>query len=224
MLRSTCFLLTLAIATTTCAETTSTEKILLFGSSIVVKQDTSMDVTETISVYANGEQLEHGLVRQLPTSFKTDNGTTQQPRYKIKQVLVNGANTPSHLETKDNRIEVHIGDPNTMLQPGIYTYTLQYQVDNAITKTPPAAELYWPITGNSWLIPIYKVEADVTLPTGTAINRVNASAGREGAANQGCITQQPYPNKLNITSKQALYPGNGLSVGITWQKAPVKQP
>jgi hypothetical protein len=224
MLRLSFLALSLTISATVSAATTGAEKILLFGSSITVNQDTSLDVTETISVYANGEQFEHGLVRQLPTTYKTGQGTTQQPRYQVQQVLINGASTASHLEIKENHLDIHIGDPEKRLTPGIYTYTVQYHVENALTKSAEQTTLCWPITGNTWPIPIFKVEADLTLPSGAVIDHFQATAGREGAPNQGCITQQPYPNKLNITSKQALHPGNGLSVDVSWQKAAVKQP
>lgn len=224
MLRLFFLALSLTISATVSAATTGAEKILLFGSSITVNQDTSLDVTETISVYANREQLEHGLVRQLPTTYKDSKGTTYEPSYKIQQVLINGSSTPSHIEMKDGRLEVYIGDANTPLTPGIYSYTLQYHVEHAAIASSNGTDLYWHVTGNSWTLPIYKVEADINLPANTSINQYQVYAGRDGASNQGCTSQQPHPNQLTFATKQALYPGNGLSIAIRWQKAALKQP
>ena len=46
------------------------ESILEFRSDIVVAADASMQVTETIRVHAEEDQIRHGIYRDFPTDYK----------------------------------------------------------------------------------------------------------------------------------------------------------
>lgn len=49
------------------AQRNTTERITDFKSVISVHPDSSMQVTESITVYANGEQIKRGIYRDFPT-------------------------------------------------------------------------------------------------------------------------------------------------------------
>ena len=55
------------------------ERILLFHSDIVVKQDGWIEVTETIRVRAEGDRIRRGIYRDLPTDYRDKLGN----RYEV---------------------------------------------------------------------------------------------------------------------------------------------
>ena len=45
------------------------EQINRFNTDVFVNKDASIDVIETINVHAEGNKIQHGLVRRLPTHY-----------------------------------------------------------------------------------------------------------------------------------------------------------
>ena len=48
-----------------------TEQILDFHSDITLQEDSTLEVTETITVFAAGNQIRHGIYRDFPTTYAT---------------------------------------------------------------------------------------------------------------------------------------------------------
>lgn len=193
-------------------------KILVFNSSMIVNQDTSIDVTENISVYTN--QNLPGITRQFLTDFKNNMGVTQHNEFSIKQVVVNDTPTKYTTNTEGNQFTIYVGDKDATLAPGLYVYTLQYHVNNAVNFFQGVYQLYWNITGYAWQLPIYKVDADITLPDGSTIVQYSGYMGKMGEQRKGFYATQAK-NKVTFSTTQPLLPSEGLAVAITWQKGSV---
>ena len=69
-----CLLLTPAFAA-------ADERILSFDSNIVVRQDGSIEVTETIRVRAEGKQIRRGIYRDFPTDYEDKSGNDYHVRF-----------------------------------------------------------------------------------------------------------------------------------------------
>ena len=63
-------LLLLLLIAFTCSAAGAKERILDFHSEIIVNQDGSMGVTETIRVRAEGAAIKRGIYRDFPTDYR----------------------------------------------------------------------------------------------------------------------------------------------------------
>lgn len=205
------------------SDTYNQERIIYFGSNIQINQDASIDITETIKVYANDIQIRHGIVRRLPTKYKDSYGISRNTRYKVLQILIDGKKTPYHTKQANNQYAIYIGNKDTLLTPGIYSYTIKYHINKAINFLGDGDELYWNITGNNWDFPIMRAQANIQLPEGANILHFAGYTGRKGEQGQ-YFAVTAVDNQLSFTTTQALSPGEGLTIAVAWPKGFVQKP
>lgn len=201
-----------------------TERIKHFGSIIVVNKDASIDVTETLSVYANGNQIKRGIVRWLPTRYVDSYGVARNTNYQIKSIEMNNVPVPYHTQFQNNQFVVYIGDKNLFLEPGIYTYRINYHVNNAVNFFKDGTELYWNITGHGWTFPIEKVDAKVQLPAEANISNYSGYTGKVGEKSTNFIARKKTDNQVIFVSTKSLQPGEGLTVAVAWPKGIINKP
>ncbi len=202
----------------------SDEKILYFSTDITVNTDSSIDVTENISVNANQDKIVHGIVRKLPTSYADSYNVWHHTAYKINKILLNNQASDYHTQYANNQFEIFIGSRNVNLTPGIYTYTIEYHVNDAINFLKDADELYWNITGNDWTFPISKVDATIHLPAGADINHYFGYTGYKGEKGKDYIAREEAKNEISFSTTTQLQTGQGLTVAVAWPKGIVQQP
>lgn len=71
-----------------------TERILSFHSDIVVHEDASMSVTETITVRATGAQIRRGIFRDFPTRYADALRNNYVVDFQVLDVLRDGRPEP----------------------------------------------------------------------------------------------------------------------------------
>src|SRR5262245_19725890 len=103
------------------------ERILSFHSDITVNTDSSIDVTETISVRAEGDQIKRGIYRDFPTIYPLENGQTYQVGFEISEIRRDGKTESYHTEHLSNGIRIYMGQRDVLLSTGPYTYTIRYR-------------------------------------------------------------------------------------------------
>ena len=74
------FTLVLALAAPAKAE----ERIISFISAVTVNADASLDVTETITVNAEGDQIRRGIYRDFPALYTNRNGTRVNVGFEVR--------------------------------------------------------------------------------------------------------------------------------------------
>ena len=201
------------------AQSTQTnEEILNFVSRITVNPNTSLDVTETITVYANQNKIRHGLTRWLPEHYIDSSGIIHHTTYQITRTQMNNQNVMFQTENRDNHFFLKVGDPNTTLEPGIYQFTIQYHIKDAINLTANQDEFYWNITGESWDFPIVKAETQILFPPGTQISKYEAYTGKRTAPAQDLKITQPTANQILFTTTQPILPNESLIIKAIWPK------
>ena len=94
------------------------EKINEYRSEIVVDQDGSLQVTETIRVTAAGNQIKRGIYRDFPTRYEKNAFLQVEVPFKIISVKRDGKAEPYHTEQQDNGVRVYIGRKEVRLKPG----------------------------------------------------------------------------------------------------------
>ena len=203
-----------------------TERILSFESRVNLHEDGSLTVRETIRVVAAGDQIRHGIYRDFPTIYSDNTGKRYVVGFQIMEVLRDGRTETFHTEKLTNGVRTYFGDPNTILSPGEYTYTLTYRTDHQIGFFEQHDELYWNVTGNGWNFPIDRVSAVIELPDAVR-NRVLATDGWTGLkgstekAYRMDVTQWPW---LRFEATRVLGPKEGLTYVVSWPKGLIPEP
>jgi uncharacterized membrane protein YgcG len=204
----------------------SEEKIISFHSAITVHRDASLTVKETIRVRAEGEKIKHGIYRDFPLRYRDLLGNLYVVGFNLKEVLKDGRAEPYHLENRSNGKRIYIGDKNTLLANGEYTYTLVYVTDHQLGFFRGYDELYWNVTGNDWEFPIAEASASVGLP-GDASRHIVSFAGYtgpKGSKEEDFRETADGSGMLMFSATRPLEVGEGLTIAVSWPKGYVAEP
>jgi len=202
------------------------ERILDFHADIDVHADGSMDVTETISVRAEGREIKRGIYRDLPTTYRDALGNRVVVAYTNIGVLRDGVPEPHHQKGMSNGIRIYIGDKDRYLTAGEYTYTLSYRTDRQLGFFDDHDELYWNVTGNGWGFPIDQAGASVRLPSTVpgAEMRLEAYTGPSGAKGRDYEASLDFESRARFRTSVPLARNEGLTIVVSWPKGHVAEP
>ena len=198
------------------------ERILSFDSRIEVRADSSLVVTETIRVRAEGQAIKRGIYRDFPQLYRGRWGLNQRTGFTVISVQRNGHPEPFHLESRDNGQRVYIGRSNVSLPTGESTYELTYQTDRQLGFFTDHDELYWNVTGNGWAFAMNKVTAEITLPPGASALSMEAYTGLQGARGRDYTSGKAAAGALVFATTRELAPQEGLTIVVAWPKGIVR--
>ncbi len=202
----------------------ASERILDFRSYIVVHADSTMTVTETITVRSAREEIKRGIVRDFPTTYRDRFGNTVRVGFEVKEVLRNGRTEPYHQKAARNGQKIFIGQKDVYLDPGVYTYTITYNTDRQLGYFQDFDELYWNVTGNGWTFPIDRAEAVVVLPEGAKVIQYAAYTGPMGAKGRDFQVSRDRAGNIVFTTTRGLNSREGLTIAVAWPKGLVAEP
>ncbi|MEQ9563999.1 MAG: DUF2207 domain-containing protein, partial [Woeseiaceae bacterium] len=196
------------------------ERILEFRSDVVVQQDGWIDVTETITVRAEGARIRRGIYRDFPTEYKDGYGNSHVVAYEPLAVLRNESPEDFHSEKLSNGLRTYFGSANRLLQDGVHTYVYRYRASRMLGFFENHDELYWNATGLEWAFPIDKTVATVTLafPGDPLIHSIDAYTGPMGAKGKDYSVSRDGPASVAFTVERTLMPHEGLTVVVGWPK------
>ncbi|HKK16723.1 MAG TPA: DUF2207 domain-containing protein [Gammaproteobacteria bacterium] len=202
------------------------ERILDYHSDITVMQDGNMQVTEHITVRAEGKKIKRGIYRDFPTRYRDRHGNNYQVGFEVLAVEKNDRKEPWHSNRLSNGVRIYIGSSNVHLSPGKYSYSITYRTNRQLGFFEAHDELYWNVTGNDWAFPIDFASARVSLPDGIPVNRISA----EGYTGPAGSKARNY--RAEINSNQDIYyetttslpPGHGFTIVTGWPKGFVHEP
>jgi len=220
MLRALAILLILVAAPARAAEL-----ILDFDSLIVVHPDSTMTVTETIQVIAEGREIRRGIVREFPTTYRTADGRRVRVGFTVEAVERNGAPEPFRVESEGNGRAVYIGRREVLLEPGRHVYTIRYRTTRQLGFFPTYDELYWNVTGTGWIFPILRAGAEIVLPAGATVVQSAAYTGPMGATGRDFVAVPPRRGgAAAFATTRPLQGREGLTVAVGWPKGFVTEP
>ncbi|MGH8172710.1 MAG: DUF2207 domain-containing protein, partial [Rhodanobacteraceae bacterium] len=214
--------LALALARTASAD----ERILDFHSDISVSADASMQVSETIRVRSEANQIRHGIYRDFPTEYRDRLGNRVHVDFKPIDITRDGVDEPFHTESQGNGVRVYFGSESTLLQPGEYTYVLRYATTRQLGFFDDHDELYWNVTGNGWDFPIDSASATVSLPGDIATSdiKLDGYTGEQGAKGKNYVAEVEGPSHANVHTTRPLAPREGLTIAVSFPKGVVTPP
>ena len=202
----------------------TSERIERFHSLVRVLPDASLEVTETITVMALGDQIKRGIVREFPTIYHDRRGLLVKVGFDIRRITRDGKSESYHTKKVSNGVAIYIGRSETMIPHGRHTYAITYRTTRQLGYFADYDELYWNVTGNDWRLPIDQAEALVEAPPGGKVLKTAAYTGPSGAKGKDFKESRPSPGAAYFVTTRPLPPGQGLTVAVAWPKGLVARP
>lgn len=199
------------------------EEILSFFSDVTVEADGDLLVSETIRVRAEGRQIRRGIYRDLPLAALDEWGLWDRNGFDLIAVEKDGDPSPFHTENIERGIRIYIGDADTFLRKGEYTYRIEYRTTRQIRFFDDYDEVYWNATGNFWTFPIIEATARIKLPEGAAIQQTAGYTGYFGRNETDYRITEETKNEIVFRSSRAFRAREGLTVAVGFTKGVVAE-
>jgi hypothetical protein len=204
----------------------SDERILDYHSDILIRQDGWIEVTETITVRAEGIDIRRGIYRDYPTRYEDRFGNDVEVDYEPKSVLRDGRVEDFHSETQRNGVRTYFGSADRLLSPGEYTYVYRYDAGRMLGFFDKRDELYWNVTGLGWDFAIDRASAEVSFDFELPAESVgfDAYTGAYGERGRDYTASSDYTGRAQFETTEPLGPGAGLTIVVNWPKGYVNEP
>ena len=202
------------------------ERILSFHSDIRVLTDGMIDVTETIQVRSEGQQIRRGIYRDFPVEYKDRLGNNYKITVEPLSVLRNDVPEPFKTVRSGRDIRTYFGRSDVFIQPGVHTYSYRYRANRLLGFFDQHDELYWNVTGNRWAFPIDKASATVSFEFDAPRDAfmVEGYTGRLGSKAQDYSRFMDEAGAVHFSSDRPLPAAHGLTVVVGWPKGFVVEP
>jgi len=150
------------------------ERILGYDIEVRIDKSGALDVTERITVRAEGSNIRRGIYRDFPTRYRDRYGNRVVVDLKVISLLRNDEPEPWFTEERSNGVRINFGNDNFLPVPGNFTYSLHYKTTRQLGFFRDHDELYWNAIGTGWAFPIDRGTVDVYLPAPVEIEQMSA--------------------------------------------------
>lgn len=220
------FLCLLTLLASASAVPPQTEEILDFHSDITLEEDSSLQITETITVFVTGRQIHHGIYRELPTRYRDAFNNRYVVGFQMLAATRDSQNEAFRVEDFGNGKRIYLGDPNAIVQRGRHVYTISYTTNRQLGYFKDHDELFWNATGNGWIFPIRHASATVHLPAGIPADQVKLSGytGPQQSRAAQLTATAAGDSTFQFDTNRSLGPREGLSIVLMWPKGFFTEP
>jgi uncharacterized membrane protein len=192
-----------------------------FDEEVIVSEDGTIDVTETIQAHFSGENW-HGLYRMIPTEYTNPEGLNYSLLIDHIAVTDSDGHSLKYEQSREGRYtKFKIYIPNA--DDSTHTVVLHYRVLDAIRFFEDHDELYWNVTGNDWEVPIQSANAHIALPAGVTGLHAIAYTGALNSRAQDAVVEV-HDNAVDVHTTRPLSFHEGLTVVIGFDKGFVHPP
>lgn len=214
-----------ALVFTPLAWANAAETIKSFHARIEIAKNGDLTVTESITVNAEGREIQRGIFRDFPRSFVDDDGRARRVGFSVISVKRDGRDEPYHTSIHNDDSRVYIGDEDVFLDKGLYTYELTYKTDRQIRFFASHDEIYWNVTGNRWAFPIEQASAEVILPGTERFEATDYFTGFAGDTDKNAsATFEDNGKKARFATTAPLEKYQGLTIVASMAKGAINPP
>jgi len=193
-----------------------------FQSDIMVREDSSLIVKETIDVEFH--QSRHGIYREIPFKYRDEFGKVITTPIRVFSVTdESGKSWKYQVKRAGYIFNVRIGDAKRFVK-GNQTYVITYEVENVVLFFNDHDELYWNVTGNYWKAPIKEASATVSLTTRNKSKSLIAAGYEGGVGSKEECGYETYDNSGKFFTNRSLKMGEGMTIAFGWDKGLVFPP
>ncbi len=202
-----------------------TEQILDFHSDIALQDDSTLQVTETITVVTAGRQIRHGICRDFPIHYRDTLNNRYDVGFQMLSATLDSFAEPFRVEDFGNGKRIYLGDPKYYVQAGRHIYTLAYTTNHQLGFFKDHDELFWNVTGVGWDFAIQHASATVHLPGRIPASEVTLSGftGPQGSR-EAALTATSSDSGFQFESTRTFRPREGLTVLLMWPKGHIAEP
>ncbi|WP_316840434.1 DUF2207 domain-containing protein [Pedobacter gandavensis] len=200
------------------------ERIISFHTDIRIDTSGMMYLSEKIKVYASGDQIKRGIVRNIPIYRKDIFGDKKSADFEITSILKDGKKENYKTKNDGSVRSIYIGDEDIILNPGVYTYEIKYQTKGQVGFYKTYDEIYWNVTGSDWDFEIEKASATIVLPNGALPGNTACYTGPSGSTSKDCNISINPDQSISFQTTQVLPSGSGLTVASAFTKGIIKRP
>lgn len=205
------------------ANARNSERILNFHSDIVIDTTGRVEITESITVYAGGANIERGIVRSIPLYRTNKHNVKINMDFIVLSVMRNGEEEPYFTKDYNDFRDIYIGDEFGFLEPGVYQYSIKYEAYGHIGFFDNFDEIYWNVTGNEWYFEIDSATASVTLPEGASFVNSACYIGLYGSTREDCSFQEQN-GKYEFYAHDKLRMKEGFTIAIAFTPHVIRRP
>ncbi len=175
---------------------------------IIVNEDNTFDITETIDAYFNTPQ--HGIYRTIPAVNRITrlDGTTSTNYPKITNVSVDNEYTESR---EGNNYVIKIGSPYFTVKDK-HTYVIKYTYTIGNDPLKDYDELYFNIIGTEWSTVIGNITFSITMPKEFDSSKLGFSSGVKGSVDNSKVNYTVSGNTITGNYDGILYVDEGITV------------
>jgi hypothetical protein len=202
------------------------ERILSFHSDILVLDEGSLEVTETIEFRAEGKRIRRGMFRDFPVEYVDQLGIEYRVSFEPLEVQRNGQPEDYHTVSSGRDVRIYFGHNNRLIPHGIHTYTWSYRIDRVLGYFESHDALFWNVTGDRSVFPIDKATATVQLEFDVPQDEliIDGFTGPLGSTAQNYSHQTNAAGDLQFTANEPLPSSHGLTIVVGWPKGYVVEP
>ena len=202
------------------------ERIRSYNEVVDVRADGSLDVTERITVHAEGQQIRRGIYRDFPTRYRDRYGNRVRVALDVLGVERNGQPEPWFTERMSNGVRINTGNDEFLPVPADYTFTLHYRTTRQLGFFGDHDELYWNAIGTGWIFPIDSATVQVRLPKPAPVSQMKAEAytGPQGATGRDYVADLSGPGVATWRLTQPLGANEGLTIVLSFPKGLIAAP
>ncbi len=175
---------------------------------ILVNENNTLDITETITAYFN--VAKHGIFRTIPlknTVTRLD-GTTTKNRTQITNLSIDNEYTTSKVY---GNYKIKIGSASQTLK-GEQTYVIKYTYNLGKDPLKDYDELYYNIIGDEWDTVIGNITFSITMPKDFDSSKLGFSSGKKGSTLNSKIKYNVNKNKITGSYEGILNKNEALTV------------
>jgi uncharacterized membrane protein len=220
----------LFVALLIAAEEAPASQIDAFDVEIVLEQDGTFVVTETLLVDF-GDQQKHGIFRTIPVSYaRTETvagipvGTSYAVRLRVLRVTDRAGEPVRFVDYPEDRsVFIRIGDPDSTVT-GKNTYVITYRVQRAINRFDTHDELYWNVTGTDWDWPILRTKVRVHFPSEVRVEELMHETFTGVFGSRSTVATERVGARTYEAEVAGLRPGEGLTFVLGFPKGVLEPP
>lgn len=175
-----------------------------------IREDGAVVVHEEIGYFF--DLARHGILREIPISYRLPTGERYRLRVAVDEVWANGGSVPYRKYEEGGNLILRIGDPDRTVL-GLVTYTVRYRVLRALRGYDGEVELYWNAIGTHWEVPIGRARVEIAVPPGVAPGEVRA-LGFRGLYGTTDRLELRWENGLLVGETAGLRPREGITVAV----------
>ncbi len=179
---------------------------------MVVNENNTFDITETISVNFTGNS-KHGIFRKIPLRNNVTrlDGTKSKNRAKISNISVSEKYTTS---IENGYKVLKIGSGNQTVS-GRKTYTIKYNYNIGKDPLKDADELYFNLIGEEWDTTISNVTFTITMPKEFDKSKLGFSSGYKTSTDTSYVNYMVIGNTIEGYLGTELFSGQAFTVRLT---------